>query len=373
MNASRKTSISKTPITPAINPEASLREQVELSIRQWISEGRYAPGEQLPTAKEIARICSINDQTVRRGIKNLIDEGLLRGAQGKGVFVAQHNLKHKRIALVIPNLADEMTILIARGTQKVFDAAGLQCLILDAARDADKESVNISNLLSLPVDGAIIFPLASGSITERIIQLKMANFPFVLVDKYIPNLELNCVTADDFGGMHQLTELLIKRGYRLFSWISGEPNSTSVSNRFEGFRWALGDNGIALARKYVEEIQSPSPTADVTQDIQKAIKRIVGYSPRPEIIVCANDLIADCAIRQLQELGLSIPGQIGVSGFDALKQNISTHISITSASKPIEQMGTAAAELLLALLGPGQHTPKQVVLPVHPVMMNSTR
>lgn len=372
MTSSTKVNEVKDPHS-AIPPNLSLREQVELTVRQWISEGRYAPGEQIPTAREIARICSINDQTVRRGLKNLIDEGLLRGAQGKGIFVAQHNLKHRRIALVLPNLEDELTILIARGTQKVFDKAGLHMLILDAGRDADKESVNIANLANLPVDGAVIFPIASSAITERIIQLTSARFPFVLVDKYIRGLDLNSVVADDFDGMYQLTTQLIQRGYRRFSWISGEPDSTTVSNRLEGFRWALGDNDIALPRKHVEEIRTTSPTANLDEQIQEAVKRLTSLTPRPEVITCSNDLIARRTITELKKLNLKVPQDIGVSGFDALKQNSDSPVTITSADKPIEQMGTAAAELLLGLLGPGQHVPKQIVLPVNPVLRNSTR
>lgn len=341
-------------------------------IRKWIDDGRYAPGEQLPTAKAISQICSVTDQTVRRGLKNLIDEGLLRGAQGKGVFVAQHSLKHRRIALILPNLQDELTILIARGTQRVFDEAGLQCLILDAARDANKEETHIADVANLPVDGAIIFPIASRIITEQIARLKSSKFPFVLVDKYIRDIEVNCVVADDFGGMYSLTSQLIQRGYRNFCWLSGEPESTTVFNRFEGFRWALGDNGIALPRSHVEEIRTQSPTEDLSDKLQKSIEKLLENKQRPEIIVCANDLIAQFTIEHLERMGLAVPDDIGVSGFDALKQNI-LPIGITSASKPMEEMGKTSAEMLLSLLGLRQHPTQRVVLPVEPTFSASTR
>lgn len=350
-----------------------LREQIELTVRNWIAKGEYAPGEQLPTAREIAQMTGVNEQTIRRGLKNLIEEGLLRGAQGKGVFVAQNNARHRRIALILPNLEDELTVQIARGAQSVFDKAGLQCLILDAGRDAEKEDTNIANLSELPVDGAIIFPIAYGSITERIIALKMAAFPFVLVDKYIPNIDTDCVLADDYSGMYALTTGLIGRGYRQFGWISGEAGTSTVTDRFEGFRWALGDHGIPLPRRQAQEIATGSPTADPAEQIRQALDKLLEQTPRPEVIVCANDLIARQSIGILQERRIRVPEDIGVSGFDDLQQNRELGLSITSARKPIAEMGATAAELLLSRLSPAQQPTRRIVLPVEPVFRASTR
>lgn len=68
--------------------EPSPRQQVDTLLRTWLRTGEYAPGDLLPTARDIARLCNdISEPTVRRAIKTLIDEGLLQGIQGKGVYV----------------------------------------------------------------------------------------------------------------------------------------------------------------------------------------------------------------------------------------------------------------------------------------------
>ncbi|AHF89236.1 GntR family transcriptional regulator [Opitutaceae bacterium TAV5] len=69
-------------------PELPPRQQVDTLIRGWITSGEYAPGDMIPTARDIARLCNdVSEPTVRRAIKTLIAEGLLRGARGKGVYV----------------------------------------------------------------------------------------------------------------------------------------------------------------------------------------------------------------------------------------------------------------------------------------------
>lgn len=71
--------------------ELSPRQQVDALLRMWIRTGEYGPGDLLPTARDISRLCNdVSEPTVRRAIKVLIDEGLLRGERGKGVYVCSH-------------------------------------------------------------------------------------------------------------------------------------------------------------------------------------------------------------------------------------------------------------------------------------------
>lgn len=79
------------PLPPPVEPflrERAPRSQVDALVRNWLRSGEYGPGDLLPTTRDIARLCNdVSEPTVRRAIKALIDEGLLRGAQGKGVYV----------------------------------------------------------------------------------------------------------------------------------------------------------------------------------------------------------------------------------------------------------------------------------------------
>lgn len=351
---------------------APLHKQIEATVRQWIAEGRYGAGDQLPPAREMSESCGIKEQTVRRALKRLIDEGVLKGAQGKGVFVSATGTKHKRVALVLPNLEDELTRQIARGTQDTLDAAGLQTFILDAGRDSAKEDVHIVDLPTLPIDGAIIFPISYGDISEHILRLKDAALPFVLIDKYFPGIACDCVLADDYGGTYALTTELAQRGYRRFGWLSGEAGSTTVENRLEGFRWALGDQGIPISRQQVRRLKLETPTEDFRPKVAVEIDALLALpaEARPEIIVCSNDLIALETMWALRQRGLDVPGDIGVTGFDDSKAALES--GLTSVQKSITQMGSKAAELLLNRLTRKSAPPERVVLPTAPVFRHST-
>lgn len=75
-------------ITPDSLVELPPRQQVDTLIRTWLRTGQYGPGDLLPTASDIARLCNgVSKPTVRRALKELIDEGLILGVRGKGIYV----------------------------------------------------------------------------------------------------------------------------------------------------------------------------------------------------------------------------------------------------------------------------------------------
>jgi len=362
-----------TPLPPAF-AALPLREQVEAELRGWLAEGRYGAGEQLPTAREIARLCGdVNEQTVRRAMKRLIDEGLLRGAQGKGVFVSEAGaVKHHRVALVLPNLEDEMTRLIAKGARRVLDEAGFHTLILDARRDCEQESQHLATLPDLPVDGAIIFPVAHGDITERIVKLKMDGFPVVLVDKYCPGIEVDCVLADDFNGAYALTTALIQKGYRRIAWLSGEEGSTTVETRLDGYRWALGDHGLPVERALVRRLKVITPTSPYEEAVAVELEALLALENRPRALICANDLLAVDALSCLQRAGLSVPRDMAIAGFDDLQMARAMTPALTTVAKPIEEMGRKGADMLLARFSRRNLPPEKAILEAEIMLRRST-
>lgn len=351
----------------------SLREQVEAVLREWLATGRYGAGEQLPPAREIARQCGdINEQTVRRALKTLMLEGLLRGAQGKGVFVSTTGAKHKRVALVLPNLEDETTRLIARGARRVLDEQGFQTLILDAQRDADQEREHLAALPDLPVDGAIIFPVAFGDIAERILRLKIDGIPLVLVDKNCPGIAADCVLADDYNGAYALISALIEQGYRRIAWLGGESGSTTVEHRLDGYRWAMGDRGLPVERTLVRRMKQTSPTAPYVDALTGELEALVALPQKPDALFCANDLLAVAAIRFLRERGIRVPEDIGVTGFGDLSASATDPLFLTTVHTPLELMGQEAARLLLKRVQSRRAETETIVLPVHVLLRKST-
>ncbi|MFA6962115.1 MAG: substrate-binding domain-containing protein [Opitutaceae bacterium] len=356
--------------TPASGP--GLRRQIEATLRDWLMTGRYGAGDQLPPAREIARECGdVNEQTVRRALKNLMNEGLLRGAQGKGVFVSSTGARYKRVALVLPNLEDETTQLIARGARRVFDTQGFQTLILDAQRDSDQERVHLATLPDLPVDGTIIFPVAYGDIAECILRLKLDGMSLVLVDKYCPGIKVDCVVADDYQGAYALTTALIAKGRRRIAWLDGEAGSTTVENRFDGYRWALGDQCLPVERALVRRMKLPSPTSPYVMALEGEIKALLELAKAPDGLVCANDLLAVAAVDFLRARGVRVPEDIGVAGFGDLRMAVDPDF-ITTVHTPLELMGERAAQLLLKRIQSKKAEAETIVLPVQVILRRST-
>ncbi|EIP98330.1 transcriptional regulator [Opitutaceae bacterium TAV1] len=95
--------MSATTVTSDTLAELPPRQQVETLIRTWLNTGCYGPGDLLPTARDIAHFCNdISRPTVRRVLKVLIEEGLLRGVPGKGVYVESTKPQPKPAIRVVP-------------------------------------------------------------------------------------------------------------------------------------------------------------------------------------------------------------------------------------------------------------------------------
>lgn len=350
----------------------SPRRRVEALLRDWLASGRYGAGDRLPTAREISRQCGdVNEQTVRRALKAMMSDGLLRGEQGKGVFVSSTGARHRRVALVLPNLEDETTLLITRGARRVLDEQGFQTLILDARRDSEQEQNHLATLPDLPVDGAIIFPVTYGDIAERILRLKIDGIPLVLVDKHCPGIEVDCVLSDDYDGAYALTAALIAKGYRRIAWLDGEAGSTTVEDRLDGYRWAMGDHGLPVERAVVRRMKLPSPTSPYRDALALEIDALLAMDRRPDALICANDLLAAEALRRLQERGLAVPGDMALAGFDDLTAARESEPGLTTVAKPIEEMGAAAAELFIRRIKNKSTKVERRVAPVRLVLRAS--
>ncbi len=326
-----------------------LHRRIERELRSWIQEGQLGKGARLPSTRELCvKFGGVNHQTVRHALKTLIDEGLLESSQGRGVFVASSIKKNFRVALILPNLEDEFTVQIAQGASTVLNEGGFHSVIMDAGRNAERELANIRQLEDLPLDGAIIFPLPYSDMAEQILRLKIDHFPFVLVDSYLPALQTDVVTSDDYREFYDLTKALLQKGYRRIAWL-GIHQPLTIRDRLDGYRDALGDFDLPVKRNLIRyvDVEGASPIAPFHENAEKVIRELVDGPARPDAIMCANDLIALFLLEQMQRMGLRAPADIAVTGFDGLHRGTTYSPTLTTVQRPIAEMGSMAARMLL--------------------------
>ncbi|XHR30576.1 MAG: substrate-binding domain-containing protein [Chthoniobacteraceae bacterium] len=376
-----------TPEKPIINRDSPLPlyKQVEEWLRGQITNSVWRAGDMLPSVKSLCgQLDGINHLTVRQAINCLVQEGVLYAVQGRGTFVTERVEKTLRIALVLPNLDDEFTREIAHGVQEILDDVRMvsedggptrpraTTVVLDSRRNAQKEDDNIWSLSDMPLDGAIIFPLAFGRIAERLLQFKLDHFPFVLVDAFIPELNFDSVRADHYKGAYEATMHLLKGGRRRLAWVGNRTGYYSCRERHEGFRDAINDFGLPYDRSLVFDLGGGSPTAPFKEALHRTFEKMQTNQLLPDGIVAGSDLEAIAWLEILQSHNICVPEQVAVVGFDDHPDAAHAMPPLTTVRQPAREIGSQAAKLVLErIANPGDDS-KQLILPVSLVIRDSS-
>ena len=364
-----------------LNRDSSLpiHRQVENWLREQIKSGALPPGSMLPPRKELCDMLGgINHLTVRQAMSSLVREGLLFSVQGRGTFVADEKKKTLRVALVLPNLEDEFTRVIADAVQEYFEQQGVEeggeprirSVIFDSRRDAQKEIDNIVHLEDLPLDGAIILPVSFGVMVEHLARLKADRFPVALLGQ-VPGIQFNSVTSDDYDGGYKIAEHLLKKGRKRLAWIGNKGGSFSLAPRFEGYRDAISDQGLVYDKSLVCDLQLPTPQSPYEGAVHAAVVELMKRDSRPDAIVCSNDLEAFVCLESLQGLGIKVPQEVSVTGFDGLRHAQHCRPALTTIQTPMRQLGCEAAKLILAAMENPEAPARNVTLPVSLVVRES--
>ena len=351
------------------NSSQPLYRQVESYLRGQITSGKLQSGDMLPSVKELCgQFGGINHLTVRQAIKNLTEESLVRSVQGRGSFVTEQNVRDRRIAIVLPHLEDTLFVRIAKGAQEVLETGGVHTIILDSRGSEGVEAGHIENLRTLPLDGALIFPIARSNIAEQVFKLKLEEFCFVLVDRYFEDIAAPCVVVDNYQGGYASGEYLAKSGRKRVAWI-GELRSTPARLRLDGFRAALNDADVACPNVLIQNLEIASTVPNsyhlaARESVRGAVDRLLALTPQIDGLFCCDDATALSALERLKEAGVRVPEDVALVGFDDVPEAASSRPTLTTVRQPMLQMGREAAQMLLERMANKDSVIEKKILPI---------
>jgi GntR family transcriptional regulator of arabinose operon len=346
------------------------------SIVAKVSRGEFQPDDALPSENHLAEEYGISRGSVRTALKELQNKGIIYSVVGKGSFINrqisdQPSIKQDRIAFIVPSL-DGSELQIYRGIEDTLNKAGYMLSIFNSQRSIEQENKNLKLLLEGKEKGAIIFPNWGRTNAEALFELKMAGYPFVLIDRYFRELETDYVVTDNKKGGFLATEHLIKLGHKRIGIIPGL-KCTAIEDRLEGYREALARYGLvhdpALARHLERaDAEKSEPSAEIGYN--EAVNLL---KERPTAIFATNDFLAQGAIRAIQDAGMNIPEDISVVGFDNQGFTELLDPSLTTVAQPCYNMGQRAAEIVLRKLNNDQRSKeiKRITLKPELIMRRS--
>ncbi len=217
----------------------------------------------------------------------------------------------------------------------------------------------LSRLSGTLIDGAIL-------VTPTVVDAH-PGIPVVAVDPHRGHGELTTVDSDNMRGAVVAVEYLLRLGHRRIGFLGGRPDLESARLREEGYRAALTRAGIPVDPSLMAIGGYRQETADLPAH------ELLTMPGRPTAIFAANDSSAIRTMEVARSLGLSVPGDLSVIGFDNVPESALTTPPLTTIAQPIRRMGAEAIHLLIAMMDGVSEGGTHVTLPTELVERSSCR
>ncbi|MFJ8437145.1 substrate-binding domain-containing protein [Kitasatospora sp. NPDC094019] len=333
-------------------------------------------GQPQASIQDVARLAGVSVASVSRalndrpGVSAVTRANVVRaaGELGYTLSMAARALKTGltgRVAINVPWLGSAYAAQIVEAAAERLQSAELSLALTTTSLDPARLASVVAQLDRRRCDGVIhLVPFgAQGEFRE----LAASGLPVVLVD---PAFELDLpfpvVTCDNISGGRQAVQHLVRLGHTGIGLITGPPDLLSTRERLTGARQAMAEAGLDLDETLVRHGRLRP------EDGFTATMSLLGAPRRPTALFVFNDRMAAGALRAARSLGLDLPGDLSVVGFDDDPSAALVSPSLTTVRQPLAQLGTTAAQLLLDRIGGQEPRTARTTLPVELVIRAST-
>jgi LacI family transcriptional regulator len=242
---------------------------------------------------------------------------------------------------------------------------GRKMLLFNAggqSEDADDNYTRV--LLEQRVDG-IIFTSAvrDSAMVQRLVERK---FPVVLTNRYAEGVQCDMAVGDNDAGAAAVAKHLLELGHARIAVIAGDPRASTSYDRLEGFRTALAQAGHVLDDTLVRAAHFDPDAA------RAATLQLLALPDRPTAIFCLNDVMAFGALNAIKSLGLSVPSDVSVVGFDDIWMAGWESFELTTVHQPLTEMARSSVDLLVERLDDPGRSPRKLVFPSSLVVRHTT-
>ncbi len=325
-----------------------------------IKSRRNIMSEKNLTIRDIARLSGVSKSTVSRIINNtgyvkestreIVEKVISEHSYTPNISAKELSLSRSdTIGIFIGDISNQYFQEILRGAESVISGSSYFPFICLAGTER-RQNLYIEELMKRRVAGVIF---SSAYIYDEDAILGLVNSTraiSVQTDiKGIPNIDI-----DNYSAAYEMGQLLISKGHRKIGYIDSYNTIHSLSERLRGFKDALRDGGLDEGSLVCTVTDSRYHSRDAARDL---------LSDRSiTAIQCANDHISADAYQVIGEMGLRIPDDISLSGFDGLPLDDLMQPKLTTVKQPLYEMGKLAAEKLIELIENGGAGTEDMIL-----------
>lgn len=315
------------------------------------------------TMKDVARAAGVSSATVSYVLNDLnkvsaeVDAHVRQVAQELGysrntLATALKTGRRSVIGFVVPSLLSPVFPEIMRAVQQRAQEHGLATFVVESCLGGESEAAAI--LWNHGVDGAIAVLEAR----PQMIQAPL--FPIVVLDRTVEGLD--SVMCDHYQGGLLMAQSIRELGHRRIGLLSGNPEMQSSQQRRAGLLAGL-DGQTEVIWDCIVPLETELPPEAVARLAQNEVS----------LIACVNDVVGYAALITLKRLGIAVPSQVSVLGFDDMLLAASPLVDLSTIHQSLTEMGRQAVDLLVRRIETPQAPIETRVLPVRPQLRGSTQ
>jgi DNA-binding LacI/PurR family transcriptional regulator len=276
-------------------------------------------------------------ESTRQRVLNRIQE-LSYKPNSKARSLRRHGVS--AVGLIVPDLKNPFFSSVAEGVQITAEENDVLLVLCMTGARAEREQYYAQTLMTARLDG-VIYLSGSGIPSPHLLLLAKSR-QILFVDESLPGVDIPFITSENRSGARAVAKHVLSMGHREVAIIGGPARLWTSEQRLAGYREALVGAGL-----------NPDDTPMVAGEYDEAsgyrIAQELLRKSKPAItaLLCANDLMAIGAMKLCRDIGLRVPLDISITGFDNIPASSLLDPALTTVAQPGLDMGRAAAQLLL--------------------------
>jgi len=326
--------------------------------------------------KDIAKRAKVSVITVSRALNNRPD---INPETKKRILKIARNLnyttdqlarglvtrKTRTIGVLVPDNVDSFYAAVVQGIGDECRERGYGIFLWNTLDSADKELEYLRQAREKRTDGILLYPVQADK--RYLSELKRSPSPIVFLNRHTDDPHFDHVMNDNVHGAYLAVHHLIKRGHQRIAYVCAKQDSSTGRERISGCRKAIEEAGFSpdtLELLLCEENIESS---------YQLVKDLVAREKPPSAIFMWDDRLAVSAIKAIHEIGLRIPDDVAVVGYDDIEIAAYLYPPLTTVRQPSHQIGETAARILLNKLeSKDKPIPQKIVLKPELVIREST-
>ena len=274
--------------------------------------------------------------------------------------------KTHTIGLLIADISNPFFANIARVVEDEAKRYGYTVIIGSSDENAEKSRDLLTVLINRQVDGFII--VSAEDSQEQVQELKDKHIPFVLLDRYFPDIQTDFVSTNHYKAAYDAGKHLLKNQYKRIGMIAYESQLFHMLERIRGYQESLIHNQVQFQKPWLKQV----PISGIEQGVKAAINEMLTAEQPVDALIFATYSLAINGLKYINELRLNVPTDLAIVSFGQAEVFDLYYCPITYLKQPIGLLGQTAVELLVKKLKNPQAEPFQILMEAELVVRASS-